>query len=180
MKIYKLTHNSNGFKTIDLKESKLLKAIINDFYNDGKPYAQTFGNYNWIEPNESVCDFPFISGAIPVISENIYKELETYIKKSNIELLSINVEGKNYFVFHFLNSFNNILNKRCSKIEYFKNGTIKNIKEYVFLPNVKDVSPIFTIEELNTYTFINEEVANILKKHSNCGIELEECKIRIS
>ena len=180
MKIYKLTHNSNGFKTIDLRESKLLDAIINDFYNEGKPYTLAFGNYKWIEPNETTCDFPFISGSIPVISENIYKELETFIKKSDIELLPINIEGKNYFVFHFLNSFNNILNTRYSRIEYFKNGTIKNIKKYVFLPNVEDVSPIFTIEELNTYTFINEDVANILKKYSNCGIELEECKIRIS
>ena len=177
MKIYKLTHDSDGFKTINLRNSKLLNAIIDGFYNDGKPYGIDFGKYKWIESNEIICDFPFISGAIPVVSKNICRALEEYIDKSNIELLPIKVEEEDFYIFHFLNAYKNILNTKLSKIEYFNNGTIKNIKEYVFLSKVKDLAPIFILEDFDMYTFVNEEVANVFSNYEGSGIQLEECRI---
>jgi hypothetical protein len=180
MKVYKLVHNSIGYKSINLKGNKLSETIANDFYKDGRSHNLGEIILNWANSKgkEIICDFPFISGNIPVMSEKAYCVLQPLIEKSSVEIISLIIEGEKYFLLHFLNALSDVLNEKKSKIITFKNGNIQNISHYVFYPEVADKTPFFLIEQLKTFLFANEEVVNLVKANKLVGLNFEEAEIK--
>jgi len=180
MKIYKFTESDCNFKSINLEGSKLLEKLDDNLFNGGSPFHEDFGHFAWVSDQPDAinnCDFPFISGYIPVISERALTILKPFIDKSNIEVLPIKVEGEKYYLLHIMHS-SPCLNIKASAISYFMNGGIKQIKDYVFLPSVEKEQFFFMVDQLHTHVFVREEVASIIEKEHLIGAKFEECKIK--
>lgn len=179
MKIYKLIHYSDSFLSVKLSNSLLLEKIVDGFYNQGKPFNQDFGKYEWQKNDgETLCDFPFISGNIPLLSSKAFELLKHLINKSKVEIIPLDIENSTYYLLHFLETYEGILNIKSSKIEYFKDRTIQSIDKYVFLPKVEEATPFFMISELKTFLFANETVKDIIEKNNLTGLTFEECEIK--
>lgn len=178
MKIYKLIHNSEFFWSVKLDNTLLLEKIVDGFYNNGTSFDIDFGKYEWQKnEGETICDFPFISGNIPLLSSKAFEVLEPFVSKSKVEIIPIIIEADTFYLLHFLETFD-VLNLKASKISYFKDKTIQSIDKYVFLPEVTEVTPFFMIPQLKTFVFVREEVKNIIIKHNLVGLDFQECDVK--
>jgi len=177
MKVYKFWHKANEYKNIDLEGTLLLDKVVDGFYNDGKAFNCDFGTFKWIEKDLKECDFPMINGSIPVVSQRAYEVLDPYLDKENIEILPITIDNTPYYIIHLLNVYD-VLNEKRSVIQRFRNGGIKNIEKYVFLPSVSDVPNLFQITQNQMFVFVKEELFNVISEAKLTGADFEECQIK--
>jgi hypothetical protein len=181
MNVYEVFNFSEEYKIIDVKEnSALFKYTIDAFDGSKIAVANCVESFKWLSVNGStkICDFPFIMGSIPTISEKAFILLKPLLEECDIQVIHIIVEGLNYYVLNVMSLYDDVLNIKASKISYFNNGDIKNIVKYVFLPSVDKVSPFFKIKQLPTYTFITDEVVKIIDRNHLIGAEIEHCQIK--
>ena len=113
-----------------------------------------------------------------MLSSKAFELLKPLINKSKVEIIPLDIESSTYYLLHFLETYEGILNTKSSKIEYFKDGTIQSIDKYVFLPKVEETTPFFMISELKTFLFANETVKDIIQKNNLTGLTFEECEIK--
>lgn len=133
--------------------------------------------FKWeVEDKEQISDCPFITGSIPVFSKFAFNVLKPFINEEEVQVIPIHIENLQYFIFNVTMLLNNILNVNKSRISYFTNGEIMDIDNYVF-NNLSKIPPFFKISQLDTYTFITGNVADIISKSNLTGIEMEECRI---
>lgn len=177
MKIYKFWHSANDYKSINLENTKLLDKIVDGFYNDGKKFNCDLGIYNWIDGKLLDCDFPMINGSIPVASEKALEVISPFVDSENVEILPIVVNGSPFYVIHLLKTYN-VLNEKKSSIQYFKNGDVKNIKKYVFLPTVSEVPSLFQIEQNQMFCFVKDDLRSAICNAGLVGADFEECEIK--
>ena len=166
MKIYKLFHKVDGYKAINTKGTKLEESFI-EYGNDIDFSKHEGDNFEWYsESTDKDCDFPFINGSTPVISEEVYNIIAPLISQHSI-ITNIKV-GERIF---------KIVDKEKSNIKYFKDGRIMNIKNYVFklIPNIPS---IFKISELKTFTFVTEDVIKaLIEAKKTEGLDYLECEV---
>ena len=175
MKIYRIYHKVDGYKAIITKGTSLEQCMIENKH-DAKFGHFKDTQFQWSDSaGDKVCDFPFIDGNIPVMSEKAYTSICSIIalcaSHTNIE-----VEGDKYEIIE-AKKISRALDTENSEIEHFKNGRIMYIDKYVFKANVV-YPPMFRIEELPIFTFVTEKVIKKLQK-ANCtdGLDTEECEI---
>ena len=84
MKIYKLFHKVDGYKAINTKGTKLEESFI-EYGNDIDFSKHEGDNFEWYsESTDKDCDFPFINGSTPVISEEVYNIIAPLISQHSI------------------------------------------------------------------------------------------------
>lgn len=178
MKIYKLTHSEDGYKSVNLDGTALLDIIVDGFYN-GKPCHTQFAPFQWIESSDDLTPkAPFIMGTIPVVKKELLDAWKEHLAIGEQELLPMQIAGEDYVLIRTLKTYSNVLNQKASSIRRLKDGTIYEIEKYVFLPSVYDLPSMFMIEELPSCTFINEVLASKLKAQLGDEIQLEECEVK--
>ena len=175
MKIYKLFHKVDGYKAINTKGTKLEESFI-EYGNDIDFSKHEGDNFEWYsESTDKDCDFPFINGSTPVISEEVYNIIAPLISQHSI-ITNIKV-GERIFKIVDAYIIAGILDKEKSTIKYFKDGRIMNIKNYVFklIPNIPS---IFKIPELKTFTFVTEDVIKaLIEAKKTEGLDYLECEV---
>lgn len=175
MKIYKLFHKVDGYKAINTKGTKLEESFIK--YGDGIDFSIHEGDrFDWYsESTDKDCNFPFINGSTPVISEEVYNVIAPLISQHS-KITNIRV-GESVFKVVDATIIDGILDKEKSTIKYFKDGRIMNIKKYVF-KLIPDIPSIFKIPELKTFTFVTEDVIRALKEANKTeGLDYLECDV---
>lgn len=175
MKIYRIYHNVDGYKAINIKNSKLEDSFIK--YGNDVDFSMYDGEcFNWSgETSDKITDYPFINGSTPVFSNNVFEFLKGLII-SNCTICTIKVDVEEYKIVD-AKTLSGILKPELSTIKYFKDGRIMNIKKYVFA-NLQNIPPIFKIPELKTFTFVTEEFVDVLKSINRLdGLNFEECEI---
>lgn len=93
----------------------------------------------------------------------------------NVELLPIDIEGEEYYVVNVCSVLHDVIDLKHSKIDYFKDHSIKWIHEYVFKNNIT-ISSLFRIPEISTALFCSKQFINIIKEHRFIGLKFDECK----
>ena len=175
MKIYRLYHKVDGYKAI-LTKGTTLESCMLENGNDAKFGSFKGQPFKWSDSTGTkICDFPFIDGNIPVMSERAYAAINSTITPCASHT-NIDVEGSKYEIIE-AKKISDTLDTEKSVIKYFKDGRIMNIKKYVFKSNVT-YPAMFRVAELPIFTFVSEEIINKLKE-VNCldGLDTELCGI---
>ena len=175
MKIYRIYHKVDGYKVI-LTKGTTLESYMLETGNDAKFDSFNGHRFIWSDSTgDKICDFPFIDGNIPVMSEKAFNAICPMISScaSNTRIYIDRVE---YEIIE-AQKIKNVLDIDKSIIKYFKDGRIMNIKKYVFkstalYPNM------FRISEFPTFTFVSEAIIKKLKD-ANCinGLDFELCEM---
>ncbi|MCQ2975327.1 MAG: hypothetical protein MJ211_11035 [Bacteroidales bacterium] len=168
MKIFKLYNIVNGYKTIDFGEINITSISKGEIDIE----CLSNSNLNWKKTEDDLIpsDSPFFIGAFPIF------------EYSKIEKLNIPIDFVHFFVenvdFVAIKSNIieiNVLNRDKSIMKLFKSGKIMSINKYVF--NKYNYPPIFRIKEYPLFTFVNEEIAELLKNSNLKQIKFEECEV---
>lgn len=180
MKIFKLTHESDGYKSIDITNSSIESFIVNGYYNDGKDFNLEETELSWYNngDDEIICDFPFIAGNIPVISEKAFNVLSDEINKCNVEIIHLNIDKQKYYLLHFKTLSENLINTKESDIKYFRSGKIMSIDKFVFNKNIDDCPPLFINKDFPTILFCTDKVTEIIKNNKLIGLHIQECEVK--
>ena len=178
MSIYRIFNPNRDYKTIDYEETPILDNL-GKIYWENQAEISAFP-YTWVKgEGEGICDCPFIIGSVPVFNETAYRAITSYLDKNEMQIIPIFIEGIPYYIVNVLRVLPDILNERKSKIIRFSDGHIMDIEKYVF-KRKDNVPSIFKISQLDTYTFVNEEMASIIMDAHLTGLALEKCKISSS
>lgn len=179
-KIYKIMESKGYFKKLKANNEEILDVIDKSF--EGKPISSIWKeNYtmSWEEDEEYTqnADFLFYIGLVPVINENSYNLLKTYIPLDSVEYLTVKMENsQNLYLMNVLNINTKIFNEKKSKIDYYKTGTIREIIKYIF-NDIGTIPIIFKIPQSPCDIFVSDEFVKIVKDNDLTGIDFQECKI---
>lgn len=176
--IYKI-ENDNSYKSINIDDTQILDLILEDNFNSDSFDFHILDSYKWSdEENElDICDFPFIMGTIPVISERAYLVLKELLIESNISVIEFKVTDSIYYLLNFNKPLKEIINLNKSTIQYFSDGNIMDITDFVFNINLNQNIPLFIPNEYKIFTFCNEEFKKIVIDNNLTGLLFEECII---
>lgn len=178
MNIYRIFNPNREYKAIDYAETPILDNL-GKIYWENQVEVSSFP-YTWVKgEGEDICDCPFIIGSVPVFSEAAYRAIASHFDKNEMQIIPIFVEGIPYYIVNVIRVLPDILNEKKSKIVRFSDGRVMDIEKYVFQKKV-NVPNIFKISQLDTYTFVNEEMASIIMDAHLTGLALEKCKISSS
>ena len=171
MKTYRLFHKSTDFKSINLKGTALENAL------SATPFAVHFEdfsdtNYSWVNENDMDSDAPFIDGCIPVLSQKAFDVLSPLFNKYS-KSVRIHVNGEPYYIIYGEQIIEGALNEEKSKIRYFRDGRIMQIKEYAI--NNKPYPSIFKVKEDLTFDFVTEDVIRKIDEAGLKGFGWVEC-----
>lgn len=147
-------------------DDDFFKSFIIDLHNSKPNLSKNWKEFkfSWTKENLKKCDFPFIDGLIPVISQRAYNVLQPLINK-NVEFLPINVAGERFYIVNVLTVYAGIVNLKAS-YEY----------HYALYPATK-WDPIFKIDEEITPLFVTADVKNAIEKKHLIGCKFIKCQI---
>lgn len=177
--IYKIENNNNGYKSINLDDTQILDLILDDRFNSDSYDYYITDSYKWSDEDDDleICDFPFITGSIPVISERAFFVLKELLLESNISAIEFKINDSIYYLLNFNKPLKDIINLKKSTIQYFSDGGIMNIDDFVFNRNLDTNIPMFIPEEYKIFTFCNEDFKKIIIDNNLTGLSFEDCKI---
>lgn len=175
MAIFLLKNEFGEFKNIKpIKRNEQLCLVD----NYGYPMLNTWQpiNFEWdIEDGNKPRDIFLYLGYILIGNGKSVSALRMMIDNSKCEILPIKIDKEEYYVFNICETLVNVLDRRKSKIEYFKDKSIKWISQYVFSPDYKD-TPIFHIAEMSSPIFVSDTIVEYIKEAGLIGLKFEECK----
>lgn len=172
MNIYRILNPNREYKTIQYNKTPILKNIGEIIWDNTQEISSY--QYTWDKNNNSkfICDCPFIIGSIPVFSEFAYNKISIFLDNTNSQIIPITVDGRKYYIINAIILMDDMLNENKSKISYFSDGRIMDIEKYVL--NNKHTPDIFKLSQFQTYTFVSEKIADVLKSEVT-GIIFEKC-----
>lgn len=161
-----------NIKPIEQGEQRRLVDNYGHPLNDGwVPIA-----YKWdCEDGEKTRDLFLYLGSILICNKKSIMTLENVISNVKSEILPIFVDNEEFYVLNVCTSLNNVLDIKRSKVEYFKDKSIKWISEYVFSSNCSD-SSIFHISEIQSPIFVSDAFVECVRNSGLVGLKFEECK----
>lgn len=175
MGIYLLNNTFGQYRNIVLA-NKTNAEVLNEAY--GQRLASTWKTiqFHWDteDGNERRNIFLYL-GSLLVVDEKGRNAISQ--NTDNIEYLPIDIDGEQWFVVNVCNVFDGVLNLSKSKIERFKDGSIKWIKEFVFNQDCPS-SLLFRISEMRTALFASDSFRECLLGSSLVGLNFEDCKIK--
>ncbi len=118
-------------------------------------------------------DFPHFSPACLVLSERARKVLGTYFDPYG-EIRPITQERESmFFVFHCTNVVD-ALNHDLSEFEYYQDGDIRDVKQYVFQESLIESNLVFRMRSPSPFNiFVGEKVIAEVKKHRLVGLQAD-------
>ncbi len=151
-----------GIETPDPSFGKILLSL-----HRGKSVLKNWKEikFSWTNENLKKCDFPFIDGFIPVISQKAYDVLHP-LTQNDAEYLPINVDGERFYIMNVLKVYPKIVNLKDSHDEH-----------YTFYPT-PNLASIFKIEEQFTPLFVTAEIKNAIEKTNLIGYKFIKCQIK--
>lgn len=172
MKIYRMTHRSDAWKSIQVANT-LIEEVLN---NQKSLEAADGAKCSWIEDKtnlEGFANAPFIFDSIPVVDTHAYNVLEPFMM--GIKRSIISVAGEEYYILFSERPDPNLLDEKESSIRRFSNGRIMDIKRYVF--KTDKVPALFGITQRPYYLFATDDVVNAIREAGLTGFDFEECHI---
>lgn len=175
MGIYLIKNEFGEFKNIAPLTAEKHKVLIDGY---GKPLKSTWSpiSFKWdIEDGANARDAFLYLGSILVINYKALGELQDTLDDEEIELLPIDVEGESFYVVNTCREESELLDVTRSKIEFFKDHSIKWVREYAFKSSPK-CSPLFHITEIATPLFASGSFVEAYNKVGLVGLKFEECR----
>lgn len=147
-------------------DDDFFKSFIIDLHNSKPNLSKIWKEFkfSWTKENLKKCDFPFIDGLIPVVSQKAYNVLQALIK-NNVEFLPINVDGERFYIVNILKVYPKIVNLKDSHNDH-----------YTFYPT-SNLESIFKIEEQLFPLFVTADVKNAIEKNHLIGCKFIKCHI---
>lgn len=175
--MYLLNHLSDEYAQPYSQDQDILNKIDEVLLCKSMVETWTPLHLSWyIEEGDKRCDFPFMYGFIPIVSQRAYKVLIDLISTEEIEFLPLFIEDEQYYLLNLLIQKENILNLKKSKVKYFSNGRIMGISEFVF-NHTEAGSSIFRISESKTSIFITENIKQEIENYKLTGSNTIKCKV---
>lgn len=175
MEIYRLCSSNGIYKTIAYADSPLMSIIGEEDWGDLTDIENY--SYHWEVSDKDICDAPFLIGAIPIFRSEVVSRMGNSFPASLVMQVPIKVEGEDYTILKARSYVSNILNEKKSKLSRFSDGRIMDVEKYVFKP-IDNVPSFFKILQYPLFTFVAEDMAEILMKASITGLALEECRVK--
>lgn len=174
MKIFRLYNPNRDYRTVVYGETPLMSFLEN---TNGVDYdsIQRF-DYRWDSNDKPICDCPFLIGCVPVIRKAAISKIQAVISRDLILPIDIQVEGESFEILVAKNVLTDALNESKSQISRFSDGRIMTIDKYVFKKK-KTYPLIFKISQYPTFTFITDDLYNLLVEANLTGLAMEECKV---
>ena len=175
MKIYLIKNQLGGFRTIKPQTPESHNHLLDGY---GTPLLASWApiTFTWdTEDGQTIPDSFLYLGSILIANEKCTKQITSTPGNEDIECLPINIEGEHYYIINTCITESNLLNTNNSKIEYFKDKSIKWIREYIFYPQTH-YPPLFHIAQIATPLFASEAFVNTYINSNFTGLKFEECK----
>lgn len=175
MGIYLIKNEFGCFKNIVPVSSDEQRPLIDGY---GKSLKSTWMpiSFKWdLEDGTNVRDAFLHLGSILVVNKKVISELQNFLDGNETELLPIDVEGDSFYVVNPYRKELDLLDVAHSEIEFFKDHSIKWIREYVF-KSYSNCPQLFHIAEIATPIFASESFTEAYNKAGLTGLKFEECK----
>lgn len=175
MGIYRIKNEFGEFKNMAPLNVEEHKALIDGY---GKPLKSTWCpiSFKWdTEDGTNARDAFLYLGSILIINDKALGELQGTLDADEIELLPVDVERESFYVVNTCREESDLLDVSHSRIEFFKDHSIKWVREYVFKSS-PECSQLFHIKEIATPLFASESFVKVYNKAGLIGLEFEECR----
>ena len=175
MDIFLLKNEFGGYKNIkpSIKQEQdvLVEKYGSKLLDEWKPISFVWDT----EDGDMSRDLFLYLGYILVCAKGI-AHLFSSLKNSNqIELLPILISGEEFYVVNICSKVEGSLNLKQSKVEYFKDHSIKCISDFVFSNSNNDAS-LFHIAEFPTPIFCDDLFVAKVKESALTGLKFNKCK----
>lgn len=175
MGIYLVKNEFGEYKNIKPKSYVDTQLLVDGY---GTPLLESWNpvSFVWdIEEGTLDRDVFMYLGYIMVANQKVVDALCKYEVLDNVELLPIDIEGEKYYVVNVCSVLHDVIDLKHSKIDYFKDHSIKWIREYVFKNDIT-VSSLFRIPEVSAVLFCSKQFIDKIKEHRFVGLKFNECK----
>lgn len=175
MGIYLIKNEFGEFKNIAPFAVEEQSVLIDGY---GKSLKSTWApiSFKWdTEDGTNARDAFLYLGSILVINDKAVGELQDAFDAKEVELLPIDVEGEPFYVVNTLRKESYLLDVSRSKIEFFKDHSIKWVREYAF-KSAPECSPLFHISEITTPLFASDSFVDAYDKAGLIGLKFEKCR----
>ncbi len=175
MGIFLLKNIFGEYKNIKPAEQDEQRRLVDNY---GHPLKEGWKpiTFKWdCEDGDKPRDLFLYLGSILICNKKSIMALEDAISNAQIEILPIFIENDEFYVMNVCTSLNDALDIKKSKVEYFKDKSIKWISEYVFSSNCND-SQIFHIPEIQSPIFVSDAFVECVRNSGLVGLKFEECK----
>lgn len=174
MGVFIIKNTLGQFRNI-ISADKDAAEVLNNAYGQSLATDWEILKFHWdTEDGEDKRNMFLHLGSILVVDEQSKSIIEPVI--DNAELLPIDIDGESWFVVNVCNKLDGALDLSKSKIESFKDGSIKWVREFVFNSEFSKPS-LFRISELETALFASDEFRQTVSNAPIKGLKFEECKI---
>ena len=164
MQIYQIDFNY-AFALADVVTSKPGADSL-ELSSDRPELFDDFG-YDWLtDESKAIPDFILIMHAILGCKQSLYQDLTNIL--DGLGTHPIKVGKDDYLLFSDIPVISKCLNLKKSKISYFSDGDIMDIKEPVFLPG--DYPNLFQVKQMPSTFFCNQLFKNEIDTRSLVGL----------
>ena len=182
MRIYKLDHDSNHFKSLTLVNGRDWEHFPRF---DGRPMAG-----GWTSPPVKAltetqvdrrlpwCDFPSLSGSMPIFSKNALDALLPLIKDCG-EIYRLDFPEREYFLFN-VTRIVDALDLERSEIKWFscEPKKILNVRKHVLKEAMVGEVPIFRLRHYSVSRFyVTDVFRDWVERHELTGFLFGECEV---
>lgn len=175
MEIYLLKNNFTAHRNIMPVEQEEQRYLADNY---GQSMQKEWNPIDFVwnhEDGEEPWDMFLYMGYILIANKKCISVLKDIISKGQCEILPIYIEKEEYYVINTCSIYNGIIDLKKSKVEYFKDNSIKWIDDFVFYTDCCN-SPIFHVKEFQSALFVSEHFLSCSKEFMLSGLKFIKCK----
>jgi hypothetical protein len=114
-------------------------------------------------------DFPPLSSALPVVSENTLNLIFNLIQ-DYVEFLPLKCDSGNFYIINVI-SIIDCLDHSLSTFKRFSSGRVMRVEKYVFRPNCIGQTPIFKIpEQVRNRQYVTDPFKEVVERNALSGL----------
>ena len=175
MAIFLIKNKFGEFKNIKPIKQDTQRSLIENYGHHMQDEWRPI-DFEWdTEDGDKPRDIFLYLGHILIGNRGCIDALETLINSSKCECLPIKIAQDEYYIINVCDTLKGVLDRKKSKIEYFKDGSIKWIRNFAFCADC-ETSLIFHISEIASPIFATETFVQCVKNANLIGLQFEECK----